>query len=122
MNQHLKSLLDQNLLMLKQTSEREKLRQKVELLRSFERLKNNTEFKKVILQGFCEQEVIDLVRAANLDPSSEGRQHKSQQAQAGAVLEAYFIKLINEGNEAEDQLPLLDEILRAEADEDEDED
>jgi len=94
--------------------EREKLRKQVELSQALNRLMNNPDFKKVILKGFCEEEVIQLNRQALREMTAEAKLIKSQQAQAGPVVENYLTRIENEGAQAKDSMSHLDALAREE--------
>lgn len=94
--------------------ERRELGRKIELSNALARLQNNPDFKKVILKGFCEEEIINLNRQASKEVTAEAKLTKSQQAQAGPVLETYLIRIENEGTKSKDDLPHLDALAREE--------
>lgn len=94
--------------------EREELRQKVELFHALQRLKLDPSFKKLILNGFCRDEVINLTRQASHEMTAEAKIAKSQQAQAGPVLEAYLIRVGIEGESAREKQPILDAMIAEE--------
>jgi hypothetical protein len=94
--------------------EREQLQKEVQLFYALERLKTNVDFQRVILKGFCEKEVINLNRLASREMTLEGKTSKSQQAQAGPVLEAYLIRVTMDGEAAREQIPELDAMIAEE--------
>jgi hypothetical protein len=96
--------------------EREELRQQVELFHSLERLSNSVDFKRLILRGFCEREVIELNRQASHEITSEAKILKSQKAQAGPVLEAYLERVRIEGDLARSKIPELDALIAEDPD------
>lgn len=98
--------------MFNREKEKEELRQKVELLKAYQRLSTNLDFRRVILKGFCEAEVLNLNRMASREMTNEGKQLKAQQAQAAPVLEAFLSRIMLEGKQAEEDLPNLDAALR----------
>jgi hypothetical protein len=97
--------------------EREKLRRDVELFHAYEQLKNNVAFRRLIVHGFCEQEVLNLNRQANRMVTPEEKLAKSLQAQAGPVLEAYLTRVENEGESAREKIPELDRLIAQQAEE-----
>lgn len=95
--------------------DREKYRKQQELLSALQRLQTNSDFKKVILQGFCVDEVIQLNRYASNEQTFEAKQAAVLKAQAGPVLEAYFTRIENDGALARDYIIQLDNIEAEEA-------
>lgn len=93
------------------TEERRELRYKVELLHALEALKNNQNFRKLILNGFMREEVIHLTRMATKEMTAEAKIARGQQAQAGFVLEDYLSRVHNEGEDAREKLPELDQLI-----------
>ena len=57
------------------------------------------------------EEVIHLNRLANREFDNETREARSRQALAAFVLEDYLSRVNNEGEEARDRLPQLDQII-----------
>lgn len=98
-------------------AEREELRKDVELFHAYEQLKNNLAFRRLILSGFCEQEVLRLNRQANQMATPEEKLAKSLQAQAGPVLEAYLTRVQNQGESAREKIPELDQLIAQKAEE-----
>ena len=96
------------------SEEREQLQKEVQLFHSLEKLKTNVDFQRVILKGFCEKEVINLNRLASREISLEAKTAKSQQAQAGPVLEAYLTRVTMDGEAAREQIPQLDAMIAEE--------
>jgi hypothetical protein len=94
--------------------EREELRQKSELLLAYKRLSTNLDFKKLILKGFCEKEVLNLVAQASRETSTEGRQHLNNQAQAGSILQSYLLRVQLEGETAGNEMTALDALIAEE--------
>lgn len=94
--------------------EREELRRKTELLTAYKRLSTNLDFKKLILKGFCENEVLNLVTQASRETSTEGRQHLNNQAQAGPILQAFLLKVQLEGETAGSEMTALDNLIAEE--------
>lgn len=91
--------------------EREELRRKVELYHALQSLKYNSSFIKLINNGFMKEEVIRLTRLANHEVNDEARAARSRQALAAFVLEDYLSRVNNEGEEARDRIPQLDQII-----------
>lgn len=88
----------------------------MELLHAYQRLSNNADFKKLVLKGFCAEEVLNLNRQASRELTAESKQAKSQQAQAGPVLEAFLTRVELEGQQALELIPKL-EAMSAEEEE-----
>lgn len=99
--------------------ERKELRKQVELFHALEALKHNPNFRKLILIGFCQDEVIRLNRQASQQISTEAKLSIAQQAQAAPILEAYLIKVENEGETAREKIPELDILIAEKAAEEE---
>ena len=91
--------------------ERQQLQKDMELLASYNRLRVNVDFQRLILKGFCEKEVIRLNRSASTEFNPEIRQLKTQAAQAAPVLEAYLARVVNDGETAREKLPELEAII-----------
>lgn len=98
-------------------TERKELRKQVELFHAYEALKQNPNFRKLILGGFCIDEVIRLNRLANQQVNTEARIATSQQAQAAPVLEAYLNRVQNDGEIAREKIPELDALIAQQSEE-----
>jgi hypothetical protein len=92
-------------------NERREFRRKVELLIALDQLKHNVSFQKLILNGFMKDEVIHLTRIANKAMTAEEKLARSNQAQAAFVLEDYFSRVRNEGEDAREKIPELDRLI-----------
>lgn len=77
-----------------------------------ERLQNNREFKKVILEDFCEKECAAYAKAS-ADPnlSAEDRADALALAQAAGHLQRYLHVAIRMGVAAENQMAELDKTI-----------
>lgn len=98
-------------------NERKEFRRKVELFYALEALKTNVSFQKLILNGFMKEEVIHLTRIANKSMTAEEKLARSNQAQAAFVLEDYFSRIRNEGEDAREKIPELDQLIEAQQEE-----
>lgn len=98
-------------------NERKEFRRKVELFYALEALKTNVSFQKLILNGFMREEVIHLTRIANKSMTAEEKLARSTQAQAAFVLEDYFSRIRNEGEDAREKIPELDQLIEAQQEE-----
>jgi hypothetical protein len=101
--------------------ERREFRRKVELFYALEALKNNVSFQRLILNGFMREEVIHLTRIANKSMTAEEKLTRSNQAQAAFVLEDYFSRVRNEGEDAREKIPELDRLIEAQQEENQNE-
>jgi hypothetical protein len=97
--------------------QKKELRHKMELFHALEALKTNQNFRKLILLGFMQEEVINLNRMAANEMTAEAKIARSQQAQAAPVLENYLSRVFNDGQTAREQLPELDRMIDQEAQE-----
>ncbi len=97
--------------------DRKDARRKVELLTALDQLKHNVSFQRLILNGFMREEVIHLTRVANKAMTAEEKLARSTQAQAAFVLEDYFSRVRNEGEDARDKMPELDRLIEAQEEE-----
>lgn len=89
----------------------------MELFHAYTALKSNPNFRKLILSGFCNEEVIRLNRLASNQVNPEAKGMIAQQAQAAPVLEAYLIKVHNDGEVAREKIPELDALIAQKTDE-----
>lgn len=97
--------------------ERKDARRKVELLTALDQLKHNVSFQRLIINGFMRDEVIHLTRIANKSMTAEEKLARSNQAQAAFVLEDFFSRVRNEGEDAREKIPELDQLIEAQAEE-----
>lgn len=98
-------------------NERKEFCRKVELFHALETLKTNVSFQKLILNGFMREEVIHLTRIANKSMTAEEKLARSTQAQAAFVLEDYFSRVRNEGEDAREKIPEIDQLIEAQEEE-----
>ena len=63
------------------------------------------------------EEVIHLTRIANKAMTSEEKLARSTQAQAAFVLEDYFSRVRNEGEDAREKIPEIDQLIEAQEEE-----
>jgi hypothetical protein len=99
--------------------ERRELRRKVELFHALSALKTNLNFQRLIMNGFMREEVINLTRMASKEMTAEAKIARGQQAQAAFVLEDFLSRVHNEGEDARDKMPALDQLIDQEAQEQE---
>ena len=100
--------------------ERKELRRQVELFHAYEALKVNPNFRKLIINGFCFDEVVNLNRQASQQVTAEAKNAISHRAQAAPVLEAYLTRVNNEGEIAREKIPELDALIAAKTEEEPD--
>lgn len=76
------------------------------------KLSENREFRKVILEGFCEKECARYARESG-DPmlSPEQRQDALNMAQAAGHLKRFLSIMVRVGNTAADTIPQIHETL-----------
>lgn len=91
--------------------DRKELRRKVELFHALSALKTNVNFQKLIVTGFMREEVINLTRMASKEMTAEAKIARGQQAQAAFVLEDFLSRVHNEGEDARDKIPALDQLI-----------
>lgn len=94
----------------------------VELRDAALRLHKNRDFRKLIVDGFCEADVARLVRLS-VDPGidAQTKEDAIRMAQAGGYLKRHLSAITQMGNQAANSLPDLEEALQeARAEEDAD--
>ena len=93
-------------------SQREGMKQAVEMRQAVQRLSQNADFRKVISENFMEKECARYVHAS-ADPALSERNQKDalSVAQAAGHLKRYLSVLIQMGNAAENELDSVDTAL-----------
>ena len=93
-------------------TQREAMKQAVEMRQAVQRLTQNVDFRKVINEQFMEKECARYVQAS-ADPALSERNQKDALAiaQAAGHLKRYLSVLIQMGNAAENELGSIDNAL-----------
>ena len=93
-------------------TQRETMKQAVEMRQAVQRLTQNADFRKVITEQFMEKECARYVHAS-ADPALNERNQKDALsiAQAAGHLKRYLSVLIQMGNAAENELDSIDTAL-----------
>jgi multidrug resistance efflux pump len=93
-------------------TQRESMKQAVEMRQAVQRLTHNVDFRKVITEQFMEKECARYVQASG-DPALSERNQKDALAiaQAAGHLKRYLSVLIQMGNAAENELESIDNAL-----------
>lgn len=93
-------------------SQREGMKQAIEMRQAVQRLTQNADFRKVINEHFMEKECARYVHAS-ADPALSERNQKDalSVAQAAGHLKRYLSVLIQMGNAAENELDSVDTAL-----------
>lgn len=89
------------------------LKKQVELRDQLFRLRNNNDFISVITEGFCKEELQRHMGMAVCERiSSDDRELHNQLAKASSTLENYFVTLIQFGNNAEQDIALVEDRIK----------
>lgn len=91
---------------------RKALQERVEKRDEVLKLYDNDKFKSLILEGFCRDDAARCVAAAG-NPGTPERDEKQLlgMAMAGGHLKRYLMTIIQQGDQAENEITQVDEII-----------
>lgn len=96
--------------------QKEQYKKAIEIKNAVERLNNNEDFKKIILDLFCVTECARYVQSSvNINLPAENRDWALQMAQAGGLLKEFLIVKITQGKHAENNMSRLEEEIEKES-------